>query len=530
MRLEDAVAEVGADAVRVGARHAYWRRGDLSYHCSDIQLQARALVMKGIRRVAWETCRRFGKSRTGVVIAGEWCLAFPGVRIPYAAPSGDACKTFVHPHMLELASHAPDDMAPELVGGEQVFPPLQWYDAAGNPVRTRLDGGTELARFRGPKAEELLRMSVVAPKGCEDMRKANRLRGTGTVGGIIDEARDIPVLHHVLSKVMGPMLWEARSRFHEDVEPVLLVVSTPADEVEHPFPEVCDAAEAKGAYLRATVYDCDHLSERDIAEAIEDAGGEHTVAWQVEGLARRMRDPERSVLPEFTDGLVGEQERPRWFLPCIVGDLGFTDMSVLAFGYYDFEADRYVIEDEVAGQRMVSDVLDASIAGTTARLWPGMQVHRRRLDATPREREDLSRAEWQEQGGGSDATWVPVSGDGGVHKGRMRALANRARIICKRGQLLVHPRCETIIAHAKHARWDRARKSFLRVVDEGGQPLHHYDGAAALLYFLRDCDATTNPVPALPPGVTDETHHIPPHLRQDQKKEQLRRLLGGKRR
>lgn len=527
--IDDAIRAHGKAAVRDAARRACWRAGDLSYHCSAVQLELRALVAKGVRRAAAETNRRFGKTRTCVVISGEWCLAFPGVRIPYAAPTATQVRTFVHPHMLELTQHAPPDIAPELNGGAWVFPPLQWYDAAGNPVRTKAEGGVELARFKGTAAEEALRMSRVSPHGCEDRKKADALRGTGTVGAIVDEARDIPILGYVLRSVLGPMLWEARSRWHESVDPVLLVASTPADDMEHPFPQIADQARAKGAYFHATVYDCDHLSERDIADAIEEAGGEDTVAWQVEGLAQRVRDPERVVLPEFGADCIGEAERPEWFLPCIIGDLGFTDMSVIAFGFYDFEADRYVIEDEVAGQRMTSDVLDAAIEETTRRLWGSKAVHRRRIDGTARERADLSRAEWQDQGNGADATWTAVSRDGGDGKGRMRALANRARVLCKRGQILVHPRCETIIAHAQGAKWDRARKSFLRVTDEDEEPLHHYDGAAALLYFLRDCDATTNPAPALPPGVTDETHHIPWALKRDEKRERLGRLLGGRR-
>lgn len=541
LSIADAVEQLGADKAAEAARRAMWRIGDLSYHCSAVQMEARALVYEHrSRRVVWETSRRFGKTRTCVVIADEQALAYPGIRIPYGAPTADQVRAFVHPHMLELANHAPDELAPDLVHGDQVFPPLQWYDQAGNPVDTKAHGGVELARFRGTKVEEQLRMSRVVCAGCDTQRNANRLRGTGTVFAVIDEARDIPILLYVLRSIIGPMLWEARSRWHESVDPVMLVPSTPPDDADHPFASVADAAEAKGARFTANVYDCDHLSERDIAEAIDEAGGEDTVAWQVEGLAKRVRDPERVVFPEWNESLhVGEVERPDYFLPCVVGDAGFTDWDVLGFGYYHFELDLIVIEAEVAMRRARSDTLDAAAREMEAELWPGMRVHRRSIDAAPKVRADMSDPDLQWDDPEEAARlaqregrrfWHGVSRDGGVSKGRMRSLTNKVRVTLKRRGILVHPRCKTIIAHANAARWAKNRNEFERVKDEKSEPLHHFDGAACLAYFVRDVDTSTNPYPKIPPGVTEHTHHIPATLREEPRKRRLARALGGRRR
>lgn len=524
---------LGEDAARTASRHALWRAGRLDYHLSSIQRRGRTLVYEHpARRIVYLTNRRFGKSRTGVVLSNEKALAYPGVRIPYAAPTGRQVADFVEPHLLELAGHAPPDLAPEQIKGEWVFPPLQWYDARGNPVRTKDDGGVELARAKGPGDRQFC--SRIVPVGCEDRKKADRLRGPGTIFAVVDEAGFIPVLPYVLRSVIGPMFWEARSKWGAHVRPKMLVPSTPPEEMDHPFVEVVRRAEEQGALLHATVYDCDHLSEQDIAEAIEEAGGEHTIDWRREGLAIIEANPDTTVLPEMTehaDLVIREVPRPEYFLPHVIGDVGFVDMDVIAFGYYDFANDLDVIEDEVVLKRSRSDMLDAKVAAKERELWGDRPVHRRRVDAAPKIRADMSREEWQ---GDEDGvrSWQAVTAVSRLTErtGRLRAAANATRVRVQRGRLAIHPRCTTIIAHAKHARWNRARSDFARVEDDHGQPDHHYDGAAALLYFERELDRTTNPFPALAPGVSLLTHHIRQDALQRSGDEKIKRLLRPRRR
>lgn len=521
-------AEHSPADLRRAARWAYWRGGDLSYYCSEIQLRFRDIVYNHpARRAALETCRRFGKTRTLVGLSGEWAMAFPGVRIPYAAPTGKQVKTFVHPHMRKLTEHAPDDIAPHINGdGEWVFPPLQWLNADDEPVRTKLHGGVRLVRFEGREAEAELLISRVAPHGCEDRKKADALRGTGTVLAIVDEARDIGILNYVLSSCLGPMLWEARSEWSEDVDPKMLVASTPADDPDHPFPDVADAAKHRGAYMHATVYDCDHLSERDIADAIEEAGGEHTVAWQVEGLAKRVRDPKRAVFPEFdAEGHAVATEHPRHFRPCVVGDGGHIDMALYGFGYFDFARDTFVLEDELTFRRTRSDITDEAIAAKEAELWGDRRVQKRRVDAPPQVRSDMNRDEWGEPG--RDRANAPHWAGVAKPTGSMQKGVNRVRVLLSGKRLEIHPRCTTTIAHLNGARWNRQRSEFMRIRDEKGEVLHHYDGAAMAVYFVRECD-TTNPYPVLEHVTSD--YHVGPNAGRRTEAQVLTNLLYPKRR
>jgi len=291
------------EAHKTNARHAMWHVGDLSYHCSPVQIRARSLVYEHtVRRIVWCTNRRFGKSRTACTVSYEKAIHFPGARIPYAAQTGKQVEEFVEPHLRELASHAPLEMAPQDISGEWVFPPLCWYDAKGNPVRCIHDGGVEVARMRGDG--DIAHCSKVVCRGSDDRKKADRLRGTGTIFGVIDEAGFIPIVNYVAKSVIGPQFWEARSVWGDDVRACMLITSTPPESPDHPFAEMLIEAEARGAAFRSTIHECEHLDARAVEEAIEDAGGEHTVQWRREGLAELVADPQNIVIPEWDDATI----------------------------------------------------------------------------------------------------------------------------------------------------------------------------------------------------------------------------------
>lgn len=534
--VEDLIAAAGSPmAAKRAAWAALWRLGDLGYRFSALQQRVRAMATgPGPRRVGWLASRRAGKSRTDCTIAMEVALAYPGVYIPYAAPSAVQVRTFIDPHLRKIANEAPDELAPDHVDGRWVTPPLQWRDAEGRPVRSKAAGGVVLERFRGHARDEALRRSTINPRGCEDQRKADALRGPAAVLALVDEARDIPILDYVLTDVLGPMLWEARSVWGEEAWPHLLVTTTAPRRPDHPFVDVWEGLLARGAGLHSTIYDADHLSAEDIEEAKREAGGEDTLAWRREALALIERDPRLAVFPEFdTARHVAEVPRPSHFLPCVIGDGGFVDLALYAFGFYDFESARYVVEDELVFRRERSDAQDRAIAKREAELWPGVEVERRRVDSPPQVRADMNRAEWgREWGADPDGPqpphWLSVSKPRRKAQGSMESGVNRVRKLLSEDRIVIHPRCETLIQHAQGARWDVSRETFVRVKDDDGEPLHHYDGAATLVYFARDCNAHDNPIPQIPAGVGLPTHLIREHLLRRTEDDKIRDLFGRK--
>lgn len=522
-------------AARRAALAAMWRLGDLSYRYSTLQERVRAMVFgSGPRRCGWLASRRAGKSRSACGIAMEVALAYPGVYIPYAAPTATQVRTFIDPHLRRIASEAPDDLAPEHIDGRWVTPPLQWLDAEGRPVRSRVQGGVHVERFRGRAHEERLRQSTINPRGCEDQRKADALRGPGTVLALCDEARDIPILDYVLTDVLGPMLWEARSVWGDEAQPHLLITTTAPRRPDHPFVPVWEGLVASGAYVHSTIYDADHLTAEDIEEAKREAGGEDTLAWRREALAMIERDPRLAVFPEFdVERHLGEPERPARFLPCVIGDGGFVDLAVYLFGYYDFLSARYVVEDELAFRRTRSDEQDRAIAARERELWGDVAVERRRVDSPPQVRADMNRPEWgRPWASGPDSPepphWLAVSKPRRRNAGSMESGVNRVRKLLSEGRIVIHPRCRTLIEHARGARWDLQRNEFVRVRDEDGEPVHHYDGAAALVYFCRDANAHDNPHPAPHEGYGLPTHMVREHLIGDSRDDKIRGLFGRK--
>ncbi len=524
------------EQLREPARHALWRAGDLTYRLSGLQERVRDLInTRGRRRRrGWLASRRSGKSRTACTIATERAYELPGVYIPYAAPSAVQVRSFVNPHLRRLANEAPPDIAMDYLNGQWVTPPIQWYDEAGNPARSKYHGGAEVARFRGDKHAEVLQQSIINPRGCEDTRKADALRGAGTPLGIIDECRDVPILDYVLTDVLGPMLWEMASVWGDVVQAMLFLCTTAPRKPDHPFVSVWHAMVETDSAIHSTIYESDHLSAAQVAEAMEECGGEDTLAWQREGLAMIVRDPKTATFPEFDKNrCVVEATRPAHFFPAIIGDGGFIDQAAYLFGYYDFTRAVHVIEDELGFQRARSDTMGEENEAKASELWPDLEVERRRVDASPQVRADMNREEWGDEPAERTEDkepphWLSVTKPrGAVGEGSMERGVNQARKLLKQGKVEIHPRCEKLLEQLDSCMWNTARTEFVRLKDENGEPIHHYDFAAAFVYAIRDM-SQENPYPASSPvSRIDAFRREQTERRED---EQLRSIFRRKRR
>lgn len=461
LTLAEALARgVPAEQITRQARWDSWRAGDLSYllHSGQMLMRQRWRAQRWRRFVA-NIARGWGKSLWACVECVECAIGGERRQVRYAAPEAKQVETIIQPHMEMILAHAPPELRPEWLAskGKWLFPNgSQIFVAGAN------QGG------------------------------ADRLRGVSTDLAVVDEARDIDELVYLIKSVLTPRLTE-RGR--------ILIPSTPPEVPDHALVDYIAEAQARGAYMHATIYDAPHVTPERIAEFLADYTGEDDPAWRREYLAEIIVDPEKVVLPELSKHeatVIAEHERPPHFLPHVVGDLGYEDWTVIAFGYYDFKGDVDVIEDELVLKRTTSDVIAEQVEAKAAALWPTRKVHRRRIDAAPIVRADMNRKHERDEE--DPDRWNATRTDD------LRAAANACRVRIARGRLRIHPRCATILAHGKYARWNRARRG----LDRPTEAEHHYDGCAALLYFGRELDRSGNPYPLTQPGVSRQTHHIPP--------------------
>lgn len=78
-----------------------------------------------------------------------------------------------------------------------------------------------------------------------------------------------------------------------------------------------------------------------------------------------------------------------------------------------------------------------------------------------------------------------------------QAQINKVRMLIKRGDLVIHPRCKNLIYHLKTAKWDKNRKKFLRSKGDPNKGIkaNHADLLDALIYLVRNVEFGRNPYP-----------------------------------
>lgn len=480
MTRDDAIALHGQAAVSQAAQHALWRAGDLTWLLDEGQLAALAMVSSGrARRYVLAWARRRGKTWFFVAWAFMQALMNPKGWIPYAAPTGKMVADFVVPIATLFANTAPADLRPEVVGDE-----IRFHNGA-----------------------------VIPMYGCEDERKADRLRGNSAVAGVIDEGGFIPVLDYVVRSVMLPMTLTT--------DGVIVLGSTPPTTPAHPFTALKEEAERRGAYMHLDVYSNPGLTPQQIAAYCEECGGPQSATFLREGLALFVTDPEKAIVPEWAqlgaDGLqnsraiVGTVPRPAYFDAYVVGDLGYVDLTVILFAYWHFDLALIVVEAELVLQRSTSAQIQAGVDAIERELWcvevagvwrPLPRQITRIIDAPPITRADM--ASLQEPAvraaappDGPPLDWSPP------RKADRAAGVNALRLDVQRRAYAIHPRCRTLISHLQSGVWNERRTDFERSADGG-----HNDGVAAAMYLSRSIDRQANPYP--PPTFNRHEQFVPP--------------------
>lgn len=429
-----------------------WNRGALSYKLDKNQKELYDLFYNTSHKIqTWLLARRNGKSHTLCVLALEQCLRVPNSIVKYVAPTKMQVNNIIRPLMQKLLSDCPEELKPEFHKQEFIY-----YFKNGSEI--------QLAGTDGGHAE--------------------KLRGGDSFIAIVDEAGSCDDLDDVVKSILLPTTLMTKGK--------IILASTPAKEPDHDFDTFVEEAELRGSLIRKTIYDNPRLTEQDIKSFIDEMGGEDSDKFKREGLCIKVNDTNTAVIPEFTPELekdiIKDWPKPPFFDSYESMDIGFKDLTVVLFAYFDFRADKIVIEDEmiIKGKDLQLPKLATDIQAKENELWFNpftnevKKPYLRVSDINYIVQSELSRYSHGE------ITFQSARKDDN------HAAINQMRVLLDNRKVIISPKCKTLIRHLKNVKWKSVndKSIFARSPDDG-----HYDAVDALKYLCRTVQFNKNPYP-----------------------------------
>jgi len=440
---------------KLEVRHALWRRGILSWKLDKVQKELYNLFYNSNHKIqTWLLSRRSGKTYALVTIANEQCIRHPNSIVKIVAPTKLQINTILRPLFKQILKDCPEDIKPEFKAKDYIY-----YFPNGSEIQL---AGT-------------------------DSKHAEKLRGGDSHIAFVDEAGSCSELDYVLKSILLPTTLVTKGK--------IVLASTPPQESEHDFLKYIEEAEFRGSLVKKTIDDNPRISLEEKNQLIEELGGINSDACQRELYCKIIQDSNLSVIPEFTDDLCKEiirnWDKPPFSDRYVAMDLGFKDLTVVLFGYFDFKSDKIIIEDELAIDFSDSNnnlpTLINGIKQKEMELWFNSLTNEVQKPYT--RVSDINYIVTQEIARSSkgEIVFAPAKKDD------KDAALNTLRAMLGSKKIIINPKCKTLIRHLKNVRWSSAinRHTFARSIDNG-----HFDAVDALIYFVRSISYGKNPYPA----------------------------------
>jgi hypothetical protein len=451
-------------------RRERWYQGDLSHTLrphgqTDLFdfVERRWEEDPGPRPFVVETHRRFGKSHWLLIRAVQRCLRWPNQRFVYGLPTQEDWKDIGVPNLSKVLEGCPDELRPEKSGFEY--------------------------KFRNPRWGDKHAVSTLTVAGVNGDKNAGR--GGGCDEACADEAGYINHLRYWCEDVVGP-------QFDRRFRPTFIMSSTPPESMAHPFiVKYCKEAIAFDRYRGVPGSENPDFTEEDARIMEQSLGPRTSIAWQREIEIKHITDPNRMIVPEFIAQkgvVVEERERPTWFFPRDVADLGYVDHTHVLFTYVDFTAQVLVIEDEIWTHY--------TTPGELSKVWLKKDHERWSMGPDPSRSDYHARhansymASLQRLTDGDPLVLSGLSNDHGllvypVVKHDKDATIAGMRSAMGGGKISINPRCKQLIYQLENGIRDDKGK-WVR-----NDELGHCDGVAALGYAVRMAPWNDNPAPAI---------------------------------
>jgi hypothetical protein len=444
---------------------AAWEAGLLSWKLDSNQDGIYQHIFScGRKRYVLNCSRRLGKTFLLVLIAIEFALKHKKAKIKFAASTADDLEEIVLPLFDEILGDCPAHLKPKWRASKQKF----LFPATGSEIKLA---------------------------GCDDRRKANRLRGTAAHLVIVEEAGSIPELQYVVRSVLAPQLISTGG--------MMLFASTPPDSPGHEFVAEVKKAQATGAYSHRTIYDCPRYTKEQIAEFIREEAGDmpieeyvQTEDFRREFMAEILTDPTRAVLKYATEAnlkrcveLYTRLSRPTHRLWLEGMDVGWSpDFTAWVLAWWHYEERVLVFEREALDRRMSSDTLGKAILEAEREAMGPQRLSRFKDGwAKPRRWSDYDPRLLHELANDHDLEFAPTAKDD-----KDTALDNLSRMVAGyNGRIAINAEgCPKLLQHFQFAVWNKQRSAYARTKEHG-----HFDLVDAAVYLARNVPRTEDPRP-----------------------------------
>jgi len=404
--------------------------------------------------------RQFGKSFTMCLLAVETCLSKPNAIVKYVCPTSKMVVNVMMPRVRDVIADCPEDIKPHWYPSEK-----KWKFPNGSEIQV---AGTEGGAY-------------------------DAIRGGSADLCIVDEAGFCSELETVVFSVLAPTT--------DTTGGSIYLASTPNDKnPNHDFHEFfVYPMEVAKTLLKLTWEDSPMVDEKQRAKILRRyPGGMDNIKFRCEYLCEIPNVTESNVIPEFAkveEDIVVDVDVPDHCDFYTSLDVGFVDLSVALFGYYDYGNARLVITDELVmnGIEMTTDKLHKEIIHKEEINFVDgngleQKAYLRIMDNDLKLINDLSRF--------YGMNFIPTE------KHNKDQAVDTVRRWVEAERVIISPKCVNLIYHVKYAQWHLTRAGtftgkfkHLKGNDSAGLLKSHADALDALIYMIRNIQNTKNPFP-----------------------------------
>lgn len=449
-------------------RNELWRRGMLTFKMHVIQKEMYELYLKAPPNgtLVWLLSRQTGKSYALAILALMECIQHPNSIVKLVTDTKLHVQTIFEPLFREILEDCPDDVRPNYIPTKFIY---------------EFQNGSQI------------QMAGTDAGNCE------RLRGQKSNLVLVDEAGSCTRLDYNVMSILLPTTTHTGGR--------LILASTPPEEPDHDFIQFIEKADQENCLTKKTLFENPLLTEEQKNGIVSRYfGGRENTQFRREYMVELIRDERKTVIPEFDEAtaalIVREYPKPPFYTPYVSMDLGFKDLTVALFGYYDFKSDKIIIEDEIVkkGKDLKLNEFGEEILAKEEKLW--LNIYTNELIVPEVRVSDIDYIVISEINRQSHnrLNFQPVKKEPGYKL----PLINQLRIMIQAGKIVIDPRCVTLIRHLRNARWKdaSAKDDFARSPDDG-----HYDAVDACLYLIKSISYAKNPYPKNYNHVGDNVFH-----------------------